>query len=684
MKFPFSWLKEYLDSPLSESQVSDILTLGGIEVEDIKDGDDPIFEVSLTPNLGHCLSVRGIARDLAALCNGSCKKKNVTPTETSPEKIEGCIQVAIEDKVRCLHYSCRLIKNVTVGPSPDWLKERIEACGLRSINNVVDVMNLVMLDYGQPLHAFDYDTIAGKKIRVTAKAPLPAFTTLDEVERKIPEGTLLICDEEKPLAIAGVIGGLSSAVSEKTKNVLIESALFTPQSVRKASKNLGLKTDSSYRFERGVDPQGIVEALDYATTLVQKVAGGDVVKGAIDKKEISFVPKKLSCRLERVQSLLGIPLSLGEVAEILQRLGMKVRMSQEGLEVEVPSYRNDISSEIDLVEEIARVYGYNNIPPSTPYYRCGSLADAPIFCFEEEMRAGCLSEGLQECITCDLISPTLSALTAEKTLPSQAILSVLHPSSLDQSVLRHSLLPGLLQVVKFNLDRQNHDLSLFEVGRIHFKEADQIKEHSMVGILLSGSRTPYHWDPKPNTVDFFDLKGFVENLLQGCNIRDVSFESSHLHNFHPWRQAKILVNSIFIGVIGELHPQHLEALGIKQRVLFAELNLQDLLPLKKSRTQVSAVAAFPGSERDWTLTVKEEFPLADLLKAVHDVSSQLLERVQLLDLYKSEQIGKDRKNITLRFFYRDKEKTLAIEAVEKEHARLMQKVTAQLGASLIA
>ncbi len=646
---------------------------------------DSVLEISLTPNLGHCMSLIGIARELAALLQLSYSKPEIQLSENPAQSIRDKIHVKIEDPAQCVRYSCRMVAGVKVAPSPDWLKNRLQACGIRSINNLVDISNYVMLEYGQPLHIFDYDQIADKTILISSKTPYTAFETLDGQSRKIPEGSLLICDSKGPLAFAGIIGGSRSAVSEQTQNILIESADFSKASVRRTSKLLNLRTDASLRFEKGIDPMAVVEALNRAAALVVQIAGGEAIKGIIDQGQTSFNPSPILCRLAKVNQILGTLLSLNEIAAILKRLEILVSPeSHDTLRCQPPSYRNDLASEIDLIEEIGRLYGYHHIPKIIPKHITSSLPHAPMFLFEQQVRAQLRELGLQEFITCDLISPSQAQLTHENTLPAEALISVLHPSSIDQSILRATLLPGLLQAMKYNQDRQMRDISGFEVGRIHFKEGQSYLEQSSAALILMGEDRPYHFDPKPKEVDFFDLKGHVENLLHALGIENVTFEISHLHNFHPGRQARIQAKGLdfLLGVMGEVHPSHLHALGIHQRVFFAELNLHNLYPLRKIRWTAAPIPLYPGSERDWTLTLKESVHIGDLLDMIRTLSSPLLEKVMLLDLYKSEQIGKDRKNATFRFVYRDLEKTISMETVEREHARITQLVAEKLTSSL--
>jgi len=635
---------------------------------------DPIFDISLTPNLGHGLSVLGVARELAA----AYKTVAINPAATQfKETGHQKIAVDVVDAKLCPRYACRIMTKITVGPSPAWLQNRLIACGLRSINNVVDIGNYVMWELGQPLHIFDLDHVK-EKIVVSASPSPTSLETLDEKKREIPPQTLLIQDAEKNLAIAGIMGGLSSAATEKTKNILIESAVFDAGSIRRSSRLLDLRTDGSYRHDRGIDGANTVHALDRAAQLIQEVCGGEI-HPLVDIKAHAFQRRIIPCRLSRLHHILGLPLSLNEAVALFERLEMQVKTGPHDLlEVVIPTYRNDLQTEIDLIEEAARLYGYNNIPRKPPVYTGSALADTPLYRLEKEMREQLLEQGLQECITCDLISPAMSELTMEKGIPENSTIHVLHPRSVDQSVLRTSLLGGLLQVVKHNINHQVETLNAFEVGRIHFREKNELLEASCAGILLTGKSRQHHFDRKPQAFDFFDLKGMIENLCDALRIARYSFEPAHLHTLHPWRQAKIKSGDVTMGVMGEVHPQLLLKLDIHQKVYFAELNLSDILPLKKKGKNFSELSAFPSSERDWTVTVKENVPITTLMQAIEKTKSPFLEQFYLLDLYTSDQLGKDRKNVTFRFSYRDPSKTMAFDIVEQEHQKLTHSVAEKL------
>lgn len=639
---------------------------------------DSIFEISLTPNLAHCFSVFGIARELSAVAGAPLKQPKFEIKETG-NAIEDDIRLTIRDAEACPRYACRMIKDVKVAPSPDWLKTRLEQAGLRSVNNVVDATNYVLLELGHPLHAFDYDQIDGKQVIVRKAEEGEKLTTLDGKERILTKDDLVICDNAKPLALAGVMGGENSEVTEKTQNILLESAYFDPVTIRKTSKRFGIQSDASKRFERGTDPNNIIQALNRAAMLIVQLAGGAISTHFIDATEKEFPEAMISCRLDRVNQLLGLSLSQGELESIFQRLGFQYFWeAQNVLKVCVPTYRVDIKKEIDLIEEVARLYGYDNIPRRNSPYNGSNLAHAPIYLFERKVQDSLIGEGLQEFLTCDLIGPTLINVVQDFSVPSESVVNVLNPTSVEQSVLRTSLLPGLLQVVKYNYDHQNHHIGGFEIGRVHFKEGTQYKEQSVVAIVLSGKAKTEHWDEKNRDYDFFDLKGIVENLLLELNIDKPVFKNLGLTTFHNGRQASVYVNGLEVGSLGEIHPAILRRLDVPQRILFAEFNLHDLIQIAKPKEKMKSLSIYPSSERDWTVTINRKVPFTDILNFINEASSKYLEKVSLLDIYRNEKLGSDFQNMTFRFIYRDSTKTIEQETVEKEHLNLVNYVTNKL------
>ncbi len=613
---------------------------------------DPVFELSLTPNLGHCMSALGIARELSAALQIPL---NRTASSLPVKHLR--LELTVHDATLCPHYLCCLIENVSVGPSPFWLKQQLEACGQKSINNVVDIGNYVMMKFGQPLHAFDFDLLEGNAIYVGPSPAVQKFLSLDGVERDVPKGTLLISDAKKAIAIAGIMGGANSSVSTNTTRVLFEAASFDPIQIRNSSRKMGLRSESSQRFEKGTDPLGLQTALHEVCQLL-----GGTFKGFVEFKKGSFPPKEIPYRTARINHLLGTKLSQTEIEEIFQRLQFKTKNNV----VEVPLYRTDVNEEIDLIEEVARIYGYNHIEKPIPSCTTSQTPNDPIFLFENEMRRRLSSLGLTEFLNCDLLSPKLAEMAREITPKGMGFLQAAYSKSEEYSILRTSLLPGLLHVTKGNIDQKNQTLAAFEIGRIHFLQKNEVVEIPMGAILLTGKAKPPHWSQKAVDFDYFDLKAMIEDL-SSC-----VFRTSHHLFFHPGRQADVYIGDKKIGSLGEVHPSFLEKFCIEQRVYYAEFHLPYLMQLKKTGVKMIPLPQFPSSERDVTLPIDQQMPIDAIFDAIRSVSSSLLEKIELIDLYLPD--GVSHKNATFRFTYRDALKTISFDEVEREHTKIQQHI----------
>lgn len=621
--------------------------------------DDTVFEISLTPNLGHCTSVLGIARELSAMTKSPLREHVLESSGDAPTPFS--VTIETDD---CARYACQKIDAVRVGPSPAWLIEKLEAVGIRSINTVVDITNYVMIECGQPMHAFDAELLTGEKISVRLSKDKEELITLDEVARTVRKDTLMIYDSTKPLAVAGVMGGHSTSVSEKTTSILFEAASFNPSSVRRSSKRLNLRTESSNRFEKGTDPTLPLKALARAVELLQEICEGCTVYEPTFEERIPIEKQTISFSVSRCNTLLGTELSNKEIEGLLSRLDMEVQADSRELTVAPPPYRNDVRKEIDLIEEVARLYGYNNIPRRKPRFVASPLPHAPIHTFEYELREKCIGLGLQEWITCDLISPEQAKIHTDlESIP------VIQPSSVDQSILRTSLLPGMLACIRHNIDHGTPSVQAFELGAIHFKDKDSYKERLTLSFIMHGKDSPQSWHKEEREVDFFTAKGYVENMLASCGIDNARFEHATHTIFHPGIQANIIIDGNPVGAIGEVHPRHSQSFDIEGPVFYAECDVMDLLSSRETPRKMKALPQFPGSQRDWTVPIQREKQVAELLDAIKRVPSKLCKGIELLDVYESEKLG-DLKNITLRFTYRSDTKTLQQEAVEKEHERI--------------
>lgn len=630
---------------------------------------DPVLELSLTPNLGHCLSALGIARDLAAKLQTPLKKESILLKEKPTAKK---VEIQIEDFQRVPRYMGRLIENVQIAPSPFWLQKELHACGLKPINNVVDVTNYIMIKRGQPMHAFDSDALDGSVLKIGLSKTKESWIGLDGIEREIPADTLVITDRNKTVAIAGVLGGKNSAVNEQTKNVFLEAAFFDPMTIRRCAKKAGIRTDSAIRFEKGIDPNGIEVALEEAAKLIAENANGTVSSYKIDLKKGPFLPKKIVVRPVRVNQLLGTKLSRSEMETIFERLECKISGApSEPIIVEVPTYRFDLNEEIDLIEEVIRIYGYNNIDKGSSRSIPSMLPNDPIFLFEKKLRNRLSGLGLQEFLTSDLISPKLADLCVD-FLSKRGIQlhKTMHAKTEEYSILRPSLMPGLLQVAVNNLDLKNESFSAFEIGRIHFLQNGKSVEIPTLSLLLTGYSSPTHWQHKPQEVDFYTLKGILENLFSALRISNLSIQAGNHVSFHPGRQANILQGNLVIGSFGEIHPRILSTMGIKQRLLFAELDIDHLMQLHRPQAIFNSIPNLPASERDLTIPLPQHMQMESLFKTIENHRPKILEKYELIDLYIPE--NADMKNATIRFTYRDLLKTISSEEVEREHASLIQ------------
>lgn len=631
---------------------------------------DPVFEISLTPNLGHCMSALGIARELAAALK---KRARLEKPSLVTGKPRSDLQVHIDNPDLCPRYTAQVIENVKIGPSPFWLQTILQMAGYRPINNVVDVTNYILLKYGQPLHAFDYDKIEGKKIRIGINQKPENFEALVGKMVTLQPGNLLIFDAKKPIAIAGVMGGANSSVSESTTTIVLEVAHFDPLTVRASAKKADLRSESSQRFEKGVDPSTVDLFANLATALIIEVTGGSVSTSPIDQKKETLGNRQILCRSQRVNRVLGTQISQCEMKEICERLEFRCIEEEEGAFLwQIPSYRFDLTEEIDLIEEIARIYGYNHIERPLPKASSSQTPHDPVYLFEQELRQRLISLGLQEFITCDLISPKLAHFAAELSLSKESFLHTLHSKSEEYSLLRPSLLPGLFQVIQSNLDHKNHSFAAFEMGRIHLRQKGLPVEFPMVALVLTGKEAPAHFDRKPLDVDFLSLKGTLETLLQALRIKPIFCPSAH-PTFHPGRQADVFVNAIHIGTLGELHPNILTRLDIKQRVYYAELNAEYLRKNQAPFPKFHPLPQFPSSERDWTLPIQPNTHVSTIFDSIKAAHIPLLESFELIATYRSE----EKANITIRFTYRDPSKTVSFEEVEAAHNHLQQEVLAK-------
>ena len=652
--------------------------------------DDYLIEFEVTANRGDCLSVLGIAREMAA-CLGTELKVPDWSIENAESRESG-VSIAIQDEDLCGRYCGRVIEGIQVGPSPDWMRRRLEASGVRSINNVVDVTNYVLLEFGHPLHAFDLDTLKEKKIIVRRAIEGELLVTLDEKKHTLKPDNLVIADAERAIALAGVMGGADTEVQEGTVNLLIESAYFNPVSIRKTAKAMGLSTEASYRFERGTDWKGLVWACDRATQLIKKLAGGKVVGDMIDtqalQEEYRLKETTVDLRVSRSNQLLGIRLNQSETAEILNRLGFQCKeKGADELNIVIPTHRTDITREVDLIEEIARVYGYNRIQTSLPFTQGRSQQRAWRDSFLERVRRKMVSLGYMDALNSSFISPEdLDRMNLPEDDSLRDAVNVLNPLSSGESMMRTSLMPSILGVLGRNSRRFNPRVVVFEIARVYLPQlSDPLRCERRV--LSGGCYGPRDtgWQSDGEEFDFFDIKGTIEEVLEFVGVKKYRIEPAEVTFLQPGRSARLMIEDRQAGLFGELHPDVADAYGIRGRAPVFELDLELLRQTAAGFKMVfTAPSGYPPSDRDLSLIVDDSIPAADLQEMVEQAAGKLMESCKLTAVYSGGRIPAGKRSLTFRLVFRSADRTLTEEEVTKMQNKVLRTVEKRLGATLMS
>ncbi len=659
----------------------------GRELSDALDLSDHVLDIGVTPNRSDCLSLVGVAREVAAILGKPLRFPRFIVHENG-EDIRDITSVAIEDPDLCPRYTARIVKKVKIGPTPLWMRRKLEAVGLRSINNVVDVTNFVMMELGQPLHAFDFRFLEEGRIVVRRSRAGEIFVSLDEKERILQADTLMICDGIKPVAIGGVMGGLNSEVKEDTETILLESAYFNPSSIRRTSRALGMGTDAAFRFERGIDPEGVVRALDRAAGLIAELSGGTVCRGVIDQYP-RIVPsaKNIPLRLDRVREMLGVAIEASDAVRILESLQMTVESAGEGvLRVTPPTCRVDIAREIDLIEEIARMHGYHRVPETLPAVSVITGVANGRRAVETRVREIMTGAGYQEVINYSFVSPdAVDRLGLPETDERGNQVRIRNPLSEEQAVMRTTLVQSLLSNVRRNADVGCFDLKLFETGRtfIHQGEGKQPREHNRAAFLVTGRRYEDRWHFQDLQADFYDLKGCVENILDALRIAAPSFKEGVREPFlHPGKSCGVFSGETQIGFLGEAHPDVLARMDLNGTVVLCELDMDILAANYSEKSSFRPIPRFPSSSRDVAFLLRREVTAAEMLRLAADAGEELLEKVQIFDVYEGQNIPQGMKSLGMRFSYRRADRTLTDDEVNEAHVRIVGKIVHHTGASI--
>ncbi|HWD93291.1 MAG TPA: phenylalanine--tRNA ligase subunit beta [Verrucomicrobiae bacterium] len=676
-----------------------------------RSGGDVVYDLEITPNRPDWNSVIGIAREIAALTGNPLKVSGIRDQATGG-KVQDLVAVRIEDAELCPRYTARVVKGVKIGPSPDWLRTTLEKIGIRSINNVVDVTNFVMMEIGQPLHAFDYHLIARSQRGNEVEKPTivvrrardgEKFKTLDNVERTLKGDMLLIADEQKGIALAGIMGGQNTEINDQTKDVLIESAYFNPSNIRRTSKTLGLRSESSYRFERGADVRICDWASQRAAQLILETAGGELAEGVVDVHPNPAPPRQVVLRHHKVGELLGVSISPAEQVRLLKNLGLRAAIPAGASHVplvdsnvdtttllnkevvtgatttfEVPTFRVDVKREVDLIEEIARLHGVEKIPATPPRGAIGSNAFDAVHDQIADARRILSGLGLNEAQGQTLVA------NAECRMPNDELVALANPLSSDMDVLRPSLLPGLIHSLRHNISRKNYEVALFEVGRVFHRAAGTFKEERHIAIALTGQRNPLFWtgDGREAKFDVYDLKGLIEEFFEQFGLRGMAYNRRPEGTPLFLESATIQLGKQQLGEFGQLLPTLAKKYDLRDAVFLAELNLDLLLARRNPSKSFKALPAFPSIRRDVAMLVPEATTHEAVLQVVKQTKPANLESVELFDVFRGKNVPEGQKSLAYAFIYRNAERTLTDAEATAAHEKLVEQFKKALQAAV--
>ncbi len=650
---------------------------------------DIMYEIGLTPNRADCLSVVGVAREISAMNGAPLRLPEPVVTESDSPASEKT-SVVIDDPDLCPRYAARLIENVKIGPSPEWLTRRLEAVGIRSINNVVDVTNFVMMELGQPLHAFDFNQLRERRIVVRRAQDGDQFTTLDGQVRALMGSDLVICDGVGPVALAGVMGGENSEVSSETTDILLESAYFNPTTIRRTSKRLGLHSESSHRFERGTDVDMVPLALDRAAVLIAELAGGAIARGAVDVYPEELIHKTVTITASRTSQVLGLEVSADDIFNKLSSIGLKCDLMADrpdgAVNVEIPNFRPDLEREIDLVEEVARLIGYDHIPVTMPVssLACQQLPDH--LALSRQVRDQMVRMGYSEVINYSFFNADcLDKLAFAKDDPRRQNVQVLNPLSEDQGSMRTTLVPSLLETAARNMAYRSEDLALFEMRPVFQPcDGDELPHESLrLTALLCGRREPQGWAQSAENIDFFDMKGVVEQLLTDLRITKVSWQVEHDEPFyHPGKSCALYQGERLLGTLGELHPEVLHNFDIDQSAILCDLDVDALFEIVGGTVKFQPLSRYPDVQRDSAFLIDSDISAQRVFAVLGQVKLKDLESIELFDVYCGEGVPSGKKSLAIRACYRAQDRTLTDELIQNLHGKLIRAIEKELGAEL--
>ncbi|MCO0860352.1 phenylalanine--tRNA ligase subunit beta [Staphylococcus pasteuri] len=631
--------------------------------------NDQIMEFDLTPNRADALSMVGTAYEVAALYQTQMTKPQTASNELN-ESATDELSVTVKNENKVPYYSARIVKNVTIGQSPIWMQSRLMKAGIRPINNVVDISNYVLLEYGQPLHMFDQDQIGSNHIEVRQAQENETMTTLDDQERTLLESDIVITNGQTPIALGGVMGGDFSEVSDRTTNVVIEGAIFDSASIRHTSRRLNLRSEASSRFEKGIATEFVNEAVDRACYLLEMYASGSVLKDRVSAGDLGEFITPIHITTDKINETVGFNLSADEITKNFEQLGFETEVNHNELTVFVPSRRKDISIKEDLIEEVARIYGYDEIPSTLPVFEevtSGTLTD-------RQRKTRIVKEtiegaGLNQAITYSLVSKEHAK---DFALQDRSTIELLMPMSEAHSTLRQSLLPHLIEATTYNVARKNRDVKLYEIGRVFFGngEGELPEEVEYLSGIMTGDYVVNQWQGKKEEVDFYLAKGVIERVAEKLNLT-LDYRAAKIEGLHPGRTAIVSLNGKDIGFIGELHPSVAADNDLKRTYVF-ELNYEEMMKVSVGYINYQPIPKYPGVSRDIALEVNHDVPASELISTIHDNGADILQDTQVFDVYEGEHLEEGKKSVAIRLNYLDTENTLTDERVSKVHDQIIE------------
>lgn len=680
MKISTLWLKEFVTLKDTPQVLSERLTLSGVEIESVtRSGGDTLLELAVPPNRGDLLGHEGVAREVAAVTRVAFKSEKILPPK-GVGKIRSRLLVTVKDRVRCPRYMVRMISGVKVGASPDWLVKRLGGLGLRSVNNIVDTTNGVMLELGQPLHAFDFDKLREHCLCVQTPATPMKIRALDGNDYSLSTEDLCIMDSGGPVAIAGVMGGQNSGVTQQTSTIVLESAYFLPASIRRSSRRLGLVSDSSRRFERAVDPETVGRALHRATQLIVELSGGTPSADWIDFYPRKVIPARITLANEFVREVLGIEIKPQQVVKYLMSIGCQVRPKGAGKwQVVMPASRPDLTRAIDLVEEVARLNGYEAIPATLPKIPARPISYPPMRRLTDRSREVLVSAGLMEVLHYGFDPSSQVTWTGLKHT-----VAINNPLGFEPAILRSELAPALLRAVAYNLRHRVMQGGLFEIRRVFVPAGNHIQEHTHCSVALFGTRGALHWTGGREPADFYDVKGVIESWAAGLHLPALRWANGIVPGYvHPRESAVVSCGHLVLGWAGAVHPQVAQKLEITIPAYIAELDLDKVLPLfSAAHIHCQTLPRFPGIRRDIALMVDNVRPAEEIETVIRKTGGKLLSSITVFDCYQGKNIPPGKKGLAYALLYQDPEGTLTDEAVGKLHDHVVKAVIQQVGAAI--